>query len=604
MKGFEADPRYTVTEWAESYRVLTSEASAESGLYRVGRTPFLKEIMDELSPTSPTVQVKVIKGTQLGFSTVADNVAMCYLDLYPCPILYILPTETLAKGTSKRRLTPSIRAIPRLADKITGGKTKEDVGEMYSKAVAGGNLTLAWSQSTASFRSFSARVVLLDDVDGFGSFGEGDVLELGKARADAFSNKKIYINSTPTLKGSSNIETEFEDSDQREYFMPCPSCEEMMVFKWEYMVYEVDHRGYRKGDVKCGCPHCGTLINEYQKTAMMAKGKWIPQNPDHEHRGYKLPSFYSPLGWLGWNEIASEFIKAHKLIKTGDTRLMQTWKNTRCAEVFEQNLKGIDIKNANERVEDYGCEVPNEVYIITCGVDTQDDRFECEILGHGKNGETWSIDYKVIAGDPKFKETQDELDKYLQQTFTRKDGNTMKINGTAIDTGGHRTQAMYQYCEDRCMDNVFGIKGANQPHAPVTNKNLDTMKYGEFDLVSLGVSTIKDDFFARLGVRKHGNNFCHFPAKGVYNDKYFRMLTAEKLNDKGVYVKVRLRNEALDCRVYAIGALHILNADISTMPHPAIQMGTVAKPVNNQPERQGNYDMPQHNTVQNYLDEF
>jgi len=245
--GFKPDARLTVTEWSDKYRVLTSESSAEAGLWRTDRTPYLKEIMDELSPTSPTQQVKVIKGTQLGFSSIADNIAMCYLDFYPCPILYILPTETLAKGTSKRRITPSLRAIPHLAKKITGGKSKDDIGETFSKAVAGGNLSFGWSQSTASFRSFSARVVILDDCDGFGSFGEGDVMELGKARADAFANKKIYINSTPTISGQSNIETEFEDSDQREYDVPCTECNTLFPLHWDFMHYTTNKKGALEG---------------------------------------------------------------------------------------------------------------------------------------------------------------------------------------------------------------------------------------------------------------------------------------------------------------------------------------------------------------------
>ncbi len=164
VKGFQPDPRLTVSEWADKYRILTSESSAEAGLWRTDRVPYLREVMDVMSPTSPIKQVKVIKGTQLGWSSAGDNIALCYLDYYPCPILYILPTETLAKGTSKRRLSPSIKAIPHLMDKVHKGKSKDDVGEVMTKSVAGGNLQLGWSQSTASFRSFSARVVILDDV--------------------------------------------------------------------------------------------------------------------------------------------------------------------------------------------------------------------------------------------------------------------------------------------------------------------------------------------------------------------------------------------------------------------------------------------------------
>ena len=579
--GFKPNARLTVSEWADEYRILTSESSAESGKWRTSRTPYLREIMDEMSPTSKTQQVKVIKGTQLGFSSIADNIAMCYLDYYPCPILYILPTETLAKGTSKRRITPSLKAIPRLAKKIIGGKSKDDVGETYSKAVAGGNLTFGWSQSTASFRSFSARVVILDDVDGFGSFGEGDVMELGKARADAFSNKKIYINSTPTIENYSNIEDEFKDSDQREYEMPCPECKELMIFSWDYMHYVVNEKGHIEGDVKCACPNCGTLIPEYKKTDMMREGVWIPRNVGHKHRGYKLTSFYSPLGWLSWTEIASEFVKAHAKLLKGNDKLMQVWQNTRNARTWAVKLDGVEVTNANDRVEDYGCEVPNEVYILTAGIDTQDDRFEIEVLGYGKNGETWSIDYKVISGDPQFKETQDALDMYLNRSWSRADGTTMKIIGAGIDTGGHRTKAMYKYCKDRFSKKIFPLKGANTKTAPVVNKTLSDMVDTKINLVSVGVTVLKDDFYSNLEISDVGVNFCHFPKKDVYNNKYFKMLTAEKRDEKGDYIKVRARNEALDCRVYNLATLAILQVDVDLLPTPVLHIGTPNKTKNN-----------------------
>lgn len=602
-KGFKPDPRLTVSEWSDKYRILTSEASAEAGRWRTDRTPYLREIMDVMSPTDPTQQVKVIKGTQLGFSSIADNIAMCYLDLYPCPILYILPTETLAKGTSVRRVTPSLRAIPHLAAKVKGGKSKDDVGEMFSKAVAGGNLTFGWSNSTSSFRSFSARVVILDDVDGYGTFGEGDVMELGKARADAFANKKIYINSTPTIANTSNIVAEFEDSDQREYDMPCPECNELMPFKWEYMHYETDANGWLKGDVLCSCPHCGSMIPEYKKTHMMNHGVWQPRNAGHIHKGYKLTSFYSPVGWLSWNEIATEFIKAYRMMQTGDARLMQVWQNTRNAAAWEDNLEGVDIPDADSRVEDYGCEVPNNVLILTAGVDTQDDRFEVEVLGHARNGETYSIDYKVIAGDPQFDETKAMLDDYLSRTFKRGDGALMQISGTGVDTGGHRTKAMYAYCKARANQRVFALKGANTITAPITNKTIENMIPNELTLFSIGVHTLKDEFYANLGITEHGANFCHFPAKPVYNDKYFRMLTAEKRDEKGKYIKLRLRNEALDCRIYALAVLSIMRINPNALPRPVIYIGEVAQSITD--VMNNNASQPhKYVAMGNHLDEF
>jgi len=593
--ALKPDPRLTVSEWADTYRILTTESSAEAGKYRTARTPYVKEIADSCSPTSPVNQVKVMKGTQVAISTTGDNIALTYLDLYPSPILYIVPTETLAKGTSKRRFNPSIKAIPHLHKKILNSKSKGDVGGMFTKEVAGGGITLGWSNSTSSFRSFSARVVILDDVDGFGEFGEGNVMTLAKARADAFSNKMIYINSTPTIEGESNIEKEFEDSDQREYFMPCPECKELINFEWENFIF--DHKDYVLiGDVEYSCKHCGTLIPEYKKTWMMAEengAKWIPQQ-EHIHRGYLLPSFLSPVGWLSWNDIAREFLKAKKVLNRGDSRLMQTWVNTRQGRPFKPRLDGVDIVDPDSRTEEYGADVPNGVFILTAGTDTQDDRTETIVLGHGKNGEIWIIDYKVIAGDFQYEESKRLLDEYYDTVFTRVDGFKMKIFGKGIDTGGHRTKAVYEYVKNRLPNKVFGFKGSSIPNAPVVNKQMHQLSYGDRNLFMIGTTTIKDDFYARLGITEVGVNYVHFPRKDIIDKKFFNMLTAEKRDEKGKYVKIRTRNEAIDCTVYAIAVLTILNINIDDLNKPILHIGEIPKSATEKKVRD----------VRNYLDEY
>ena len=582
MNALKPDPRFTVSEWADEYRILTTEASAEAGKYRTSRVPFVKEIQDSCSPMSPVSQVKVMKGTQLGLSTVGDNIMLTYLDLYPCPVLYIVPTETLAKGTSKRRFTPAIRAIPHLRKKVIGGKSKDEIGNMFNKDVAGGGVTLGWSNSTSSFRSFSARLVILDDVDGFGEFGEGNVMTLGKARADAFSNKMIYINSTPTIEGNSNIEKEYEDSDQREYFMPCPECRELINFEWD--MFEFTHDNYTlTSEVKYSCKHCGTLIPEYKKTWMMKEkngAKWIPQNEGHIHRGYLVPSFLAPVGWLSWEEIAREFLKATKVLRRGDPRMMQTWVNTRQARPFAPRLDGVDIVNPDERVEIYGAEVPNEVMILTAGIDTQDDRVEVLVLGHGHDGQLYVIDYKVIAGDFQYDATKKELDNFLiNRVYTRVDGFKMKVSGSSIDTGGHRTKAVYEYVKHRLPNKIFGIKGASTLNAPVVNKQLKDIKLFDSNLFIVGTTTIKDDFYARLGITEQGYNYVHFPTLDIIDDKFFKMLTAEKRDEKGKYIKVRTRNEAIDTMVYAIATLTILDIKVDELDKPILHIGEPMKHV-------------------------
>ena len=530
--------------------------------------------MDACSPQNGGSEVKVMKGTQIGGSSIADNIALCYLDMYPCPILYVCPSETLAKGTSQRRITPAIRGIKTLREKILGGKSKDDIGEMFTKRIPGGGLTFGWSNSTSSFRSFSARVVILDDVDGFGTFGEGNVIALGKKRADGFPNDGIiYINSTPTNTGASNIEKEYEESDQREYFMRCPECTEMIAFRWEGFIF--NHDNYKlKGEVTLGCEKCGAVIYERQKREMMSEengAKWIPQNPGHQHKGYLIPSFYSP--WVSWRKIASEFLEAVQFLKTGDEGYMRVWQNTRNARPFLKKLDGVDIVDRNKRVESYGAEVPNRVKILTAGVDTQDDRFEILVLGwsNTNSGELYVIDYKVIMGDPQFVSSQKKLDAYLSKSFTRADGGQMRIQATGVDTGGHRGKAIDEYVKYRLPDRIFGIKGSSQRFAPVINKTM--MQLTTRNLVMIGTVKIKDNFYGKLAITEAGVNFVHFPDIPIINKRFFDMLTAEKRDEKGLYVQIRKRNEAIDCMVYAIAMIDVIMVNVDTLVSPILHVG-------------------------------
>jgi phage terminase large subunit GpA-like protein len=64
--GLRPDPLLTVSEWADRYRVLSQRASSEPGRWRTERTPYLREIMDCLSPASPVQRVALMKGAQIG----------------------------------------------------------------------------------------------------------------------------------------------------------------------------------------------------------------------------------------------------------------------------------------------------------------------------------------------------------------------------------------------------------------------------------------------------------------------------------------------------------------------------------------------------------
>lgn len=561
-KGFEPDPLMTVSEWADAYRVLPSESSSEPGQYRTERMPYLEEIAYELSPQSLTAEITVIKGTQLGFTELGNNMLFCYADLYPCPMLQILPTESAVRTHSSSKLWASIKVTPRLKNLFRARKSK-DGSSITSLLFRGGSIALGWSNSAATFASMSRRVVICDDIDRWGEEIEGgDPLDLAKNRAEAFpNNKKIYYNSSPGKKHNSKILPKYESSSQALYTMKCPHCGENIVFERDGFKFSYDEEYRLTDDVVFVCLNNGCIIEEHQKYEMMKKengARYVHKFPEREHKGYRVPSYYSP--FAKWNEIFQSFLDARKEQKQKKISIkMAGWVNTKDANVWEEKIEKLDVKEFLNRHEDYAADVPNGAYILTAGVDTQDDRLEVEVVGWGKYGESWSIVKLILEGDPKFPRVWQKLDNVLENTYKHESGIDMKILGLGIDSGGHRTDYVYNYCKTRVEQNVFCMKGDNSVETPILKSGISKNKDGSLRLYMIGVNSAKDVVYGQLTTKEVGPGYMHYPKKPEYNEEHFKQLTGEsKDKTTGRWKKFRARNEALDLRVYAMATLRIL----------------------------------------------
>ena len=121
--------------------------------------------------------------------------------------------------------------IKKIVEKIQS--EKGELGEALVKNFTGGVLKVGYAGSGATVRSFTSRLNILDDLDGFkySTAKDGDIVEALKTRGDTFGNKfKIYKNSTPTSEHFSQIMNSFLKSDQRFFFMPCPKCGDYRIF--------------------------------------------------------------------------------------------------------------------------------------------------------------------------------------------------------------------------------------------------------------------------------------------------------------------------------------------------------------------------------------
>lgn len=565
--GMQPDPDHTVSTWADEHRMLSQKASAEPGRWRTERTPYLKEIMDELSPSSPVQRVVFMAGAQVGKSENGNNWLGFVVHHAPGPMLLVQPTVDTAKRFSKQRLAPMIEETPVLRDRIANNTSREASNSMMTKEFDGGVLIISGANSAAGLRSMPVRYLFLDEIDAYplDVDGEGDPIQLAEKRTTTFARRKVYMCSTPTIKDVSRIEREYLRSDQRRYFVPCPHCQHMQTLDWKNLKWSHDD----PETAAYACQECGTLIEERFKTEMLAAGQWrATAHGDGKTAGFHLPSLYSPLGWKSWSEIVAEFQQAK-----GDPSLLKTFVNTVLGETWEDEYSAkLGADDLKSRVEFYEPGIaPARVLAVTAGVDVQDNRLAVTLYGWGKDEEAWVIDHMEIYGDPGQPKVWAQLDEVILKPVAHELAEPLKIAATAIDSGGHYTHEVYAYCRDRRAQHVFAIKGQSQRGKPAIGKatKVDlnwkgrTLKSGA-EVFPVGSDTIKSTMYGRLKLNEAGAGYIHFHGESTV--EFFAQLTAEKQITR--YVKgfpVRewvkksgARNEALDCLVYAYAALQWL----------------------------------------------
>lgn len=556
-------PDLTVSEWADLYRMLPKESSAEPGKWRTERAPYLRAIMDSI--TDPNVKsVVIMSSAQIGKTEVILNAVGYYIDYDPSPIMLIQPTDKLAEAFSKDRLAPTIRDTPALRGKVAHTKSRDSGNTLLHKAFPGGHITLVGANAPSGLASRPIRILLADEVDRYpiSAGTEGDPLTLARKRTNNFWNRKIVYVSTPGTKGTSRIEAAYENSTMEQWHLPCPSCGHYQPLAWGQIEFK---------SVSMACVSCGVLHGEFEWKAGV--GKWVARKPDAVSRGFHLNEMASP--WKRWEEIIDEFKEANEAKKKGNIELLKSWVNTSLGETWEEEGEGIESENLLKRREQYNCEVPDGVLVLTCGVDVQGNRLEYEIIGWGIGYESWGIRYGVIMGDPGQDYVWDMLDAVLTSTFTRNDDQKLQIMTTCIDSGGHHTKKTYEYCKAREFRRVWAIKGQGGSGVPFIQRPKRRNDAGAW-LFNIGVDVGKDTLASRLKVVDEGQGYCHFPLEPDrgYDQAYFEGLTAEHrvLRYNKGQPKINwekrtrtARNESFDIRNYATAAFEILNPPLEVI---------------------------------------
>lgn len=593
LAGLAPDPQETVSEWADRHRRLSSRGAAEAGPYRTARTPYLREIMDALSPASPLQRIVFMKAAQVGATEAGNNWIGYVIKRAPGPFLAVQPTTDLAKRLSQQRIDPLIEETPVLRELVAPSRSRDSGNTVLSKRFPGGQLVLTGANSAVGLRSMPARWVFLDEVDAYPGDvdGEGDPIALAEARTVSFGHRaKMFLVSTPTIRGISRIEREFLASDQRRYHVPCPHCGGLQWLKFERLRWP---KGL-PAMARYICEHCEEPIEERHKTAFMdpANGaRWIATAPPEQVAaaeaagiaGFHISALYSPLGWQTWEEIARLWESAQ-----GNDAALKAVKNTVLGETWAERGEAPDWERLYERRGPHRLgEVPEGVLVLTAGADVQRDRVEVDVWGWGRGLRSWLVEHIVIEGEIGTEPVRQALSELLLRSWRHPSGSGLPISRLAIDSGdGATTDAVYSWVRSQSRDRVMAVKGV---HGAGISSPVDGPKWVEVSergrkirrgvqLWTVQVGFFKSETYRFLRLAQPTDEeleagrgwpagYLHIP-RGI-TAEWVRQLTAEQLvtvRTRAGYMKsewqqLRDRNEALDCRVYARAAAWNMGLD-------------------------------------------
>lgn len=566
-------PRLSLVEWADTYRQLSRESSSEPGQWLTERVEVARGPM--LAVTDPKIHtITVMSSTQLLKTELINNIVGYFVHLDPAPIIVMQPTEKLARAWSQDRLDKMIRDTPVLAEQFGAKKSREASNTILHKEFPGGHITMVGANAPSDLASRPVRVVLCDEVDKYpASAGkEGDPIKLISERSTTFWNSlKVHVCS-PTIEGRSRIASEYELSDQRVYEVPCPHCKKYDEMKWVQVKWEKNNAE----SAAYFCEHCGEEWSEIERLKAIQKGKWRATQPFNGHAGFRVNKLVSP--WEPIPKIVEKFLSAKR-----EPEKLKVFINTQLAETWKEKGDAPEWERLYERRENYKTgTVPNGVIFLTAGVDIQENRIEVEVVGWGKDKQSWSIQEFIFEGstasegDSPTSDVWKRLDSVLNEVWHSKEGAPYTVQVMAVDSG-FRTQTVYNWCRRYPMNRVIAIKGSDHLHALMNSGSVVDVKKGNrqmrraFKVFTLGVSVLKTELYGWLklpvpvGDETHPPGFCHFPE---YNEEFFKQLTAEQLMKKVVngqpsyhWEKVRDRNEALDRRIYARAAASYFGID-------------------------------------------
>jgi phage terminase large subunit GpA-like protein len=586
-----APGRLTPDEWASRNIILTSGTTSKPGFWK--SWPWQVEVVNSVCDPRLSSAVIVWPRQLLGKSSCLGIIIGWSIAQSPANMLIILPSIEAAHVYSKNKLSPLILDCPILKKLVHDDDLRfrrKGAGDttVGLKRFPGGFLVMASAAASTSLRSHTCKRVFADEASAFPTTvanEEGDPIEIGKMVMETYSDAFMILTSTPAIKGSCRISSEYEDSDQRRWFVSCEACGREFVIQWANVKWNKSKSADGKKTihdvanawVECGA--CGAHHDDDARQRMALDGRWIPTNPTVTNKaGFHSNAFISCLPpYRGYknrlHQWCSEFLRAER-------------KGTYFLRAFQQNVlsepysiestvsppfQHLYDRREKYREQDGSIVLPKGVLFLTIGADTHPERIEAEILGTGMDGETFACEYAVFRGNVEATEVWKEFDAWSKQWFRHETGWQLQPVCIAIDAK-FKAEAVYRYVRSCAGRRVFAVRG-ERGFAPLGSAWTTRSTSNNERLWHLKIDGVKESLFSRLMLTEPGPGYQHFPSnpRCGYDLSYFRQLTVETLHTtpsgQQYYAKSsgETRNEATDCRVYALSSAEILKPNFAAI---------------------------------------
>ncbi|HET8870289.1 MAG TPA: phage terminase large subunit family protein [Aquabacterium sp.] len=586
----------TTTAWATEHRYLSAKAAAKQGKWKGHLTPWVQGIHEALDDPSIT-KVVCMKSAQVAWT---DGVLLNYIGRRvhtdPCPMIVMFAKEGAAKEFEAEKFTPMVEATPVLGDILPITKSRDKNNRWAFKGFPGGFLKLVASNSPSSVKSTPAPVVAVEEPDDCNENvkGQGDTITLLEERTKSFPRRKVIYGGTPTIKGFSRVQQAYEASDQRKFWIPCPDCGEHQVLAWEHVHWtedsENDHEVFGRVNfesVRYVCQHCGSMWTDAQKNQAVRLGQWRADVPFVGVAGFYINELYSPFAGSKMALLLQKYLTAMHALAQGDDTKIRSFRNNTEGLPYEYPSETPEAGDVKTRAEDYAERtVPRGGLILTAGVDVQHDRLAVVIRAWGRGEESWLVYWGELFGSTLVpgQGAWADLDKLLTSTFMHASGTELKISAVSIDgSDGNRTEIVHAYVRPRRHLRFMAVKGAAEttndrreifstPRKADVGRRNKPAKHG-LDTYIVGTARAKDLILeTRLGLTGSGPGRIHWYSS-VRPDYWDQLVSEVKAPSRinrmrKVWTKkAGVRNEALDCEVYALHAARSIKTHLLQEGH-------------------------------------